>query len=552
MPKFKKALLLILKLCAAGLLFFSAQKSWAGFDFYQGYRAFKNKKFAAAADALAQALRYDASNPEILDLWIRNAWFLGVESKNKAWFEKAAVFSEQLNRTVPYFGRAWLYRAMSLLYRERLSGNTLDPDPWRSIKNFAARAYETERGSPWMGYMVSRLLLSEAPRLSPEEKQQALDWMKKSLSLHYSHQASPYLDHALRFLWERFSDPAILKYVTPPDALSYYRLLGFMEQHHLWAGRDAVWRAASQWSKAGYVPQCEKAEKFLKRGGFKRALFEFHAASWIDNAFVRAKAGVLICRQQIEGLDEDIDFKLKEILEEEEEDLSSLLDFLGGVVVLTEDPYLRGLFSFRQGDFASARHGLEIAGPELKHKFQRRYLAVSYWQLGEKQKAVRLVRQALDEKDPDLRELSFFKKWDTPYRAEILKRIESGVTNGKPETAWWREGVGHVSRLDRNGSVGVFISLKPGRAALRISMRAFPDPQGVYPYIRVRFWDHDRPYLAAESYRNHRQWKTAVFPIQTTGGNRLLQVELLNGMEPSSAGRGPVLELGALEIEYLP
>ena len=547
-----RVFVLIFKLCAAVFLCLSIQKSWAGWELYQGSLAFKDKKFVAASGALSNALKQDSANPALLDLWVRNAWHLGVESKDKAGFETAAIFSEQLNQQMPYFGRAWLYRALSRIYLKRLSGEKNNPEDWEEIKGWIEKAYKAEQGSPWMAFMTAKWLLSETAFLSPEEKQQALDRMKKSLSLHYTNQVSPYLEPALSFLWKQFSDFDVLKYVTPSNVFSYQRLLGLMEQKNLWEGRDEIWTAISKWSEPAYVQQCEKAESFLKRGQYEYALFEFHVATWMNNSFVRAKAGILASQKNLDGLEENTAFELKQILEDEEEDLSALLDFLGPVAALTEDPYLQGLFYFRKGDFKSALLRLEKAEDELKHKLQLRYLAISYRRLGEKEKAVNLLKKTLDGKDPDSRDLLLFKKWNTPYRHLLAQKIKSLLTQGHPRTAWWGEEFENPVLLKRKGNVGVPVQLKPGPGTLYIQMRAFPDPAGVYPYIRVRLWDQDRPYLIAESYRKHRTWEKAAFPIKTTGGKRWLQVELFNGAEPSSVQRGPILELGAMEIQYGP
>ena len=289
-------------------------------------------------------------------------------------------------------------------------------------------------------------------------------------------------------------------------------------------------------------------EEFISPG-----VSEFQKAFWRNKIFVRARAGMLVSQEAMDELPADFQASLKQILEEEEEAIGSLIDFLPPLVMRSGDAYLKGLYAFRKNNFLAARTELERTTPDETRRFRRRYLAASLWQLGERQKAFETLKPALDEENPDLRELYLFKKWDSPYRRAVLRKIRSIATRSRSPEEWWGWGGGEKGfrhRLDRRARMGVMVNLKPGEVRLRLTLRSIPGSNGYYGYLLVRLADQDQERRIGTAYLNHQDWREVDFQLRTLGGNRWLEAELLNGSETPET-HGPLVDFGGLEIEYL-
>ncbi|MBI3313087.1 MAG: hypothetical protein HYZ83_02495 [Candidatus Omnitrophica bacterium] len=538
------------RLFALGFLLLSLQKAWAGVWLYQGEMLLKDQKLDLAFSLLEKAHRWDPENPDTLYELGQSALTLGIDKENSVWIEKGQDYFKKLNQKLPYFGHATFYLAQSQLELARKSSRTLTSEEWSKIETWIDQAKVQEPGSPWMEYMTAVMLLSaENLWLTPEKKQQALRQIKNSISSYYPEQVSPHLEPAYNFLWNRFSDFSFLKEVTPPEEASYANLLRFMDQHHLWEYRNQVYSEFLEINKKTYKKRLAKAQVWLARKDFIRALEAFEKTYWTNKLLTPAKAGILICQHALNKLPDDYLETVKEILENEEDPLGQLKPDFRKLMKNVPDPYLQGLYAFYTADFNKAKDFLEHVPDNAAYRFRRRYLAAAYWKSGLREEAMAALIPTLQEKELDLRELFLFLSWPTPYRKAIRKKISEVVTLSRSSQDWtgWASGEKLAGgKLNQNGRLGVMANFKPGKTTLHFSFQSFPDAEGALPYLLVRIWDQKKENIVGGIYASGSK---ADLNFKTSGGWRWVEAELLNGVKDPTQS-GPILELGTLEIEH--
>ena len=543
-----------MRLLAMGFCLISIEKAWAGIWFYQGQAAFKKGDFHEALRLFERSEKWDSRNPRLIYLLGQSCWHLGVEKKDRISLESAERHLGKLVHELPHYGRGWLYLALVRITIQEQSAHGLTKVEWQQkIRPVFEEAYRKEPTSSWMNYMTGSQALSRMKLLSDEEIKTALNRIKKSVAAHYPDQPSFYLRPALSLLWRTFSNFELLKDVTPVDAASYDLLVQFVDEHGLWVHRDEVYPSFVILNNGAYEKQCIRAEKFLIRGRFRRAFIEFQKAFWINQISVLAKAGMLITQVKMNQAPARLESTLKEILEADEDNIGGLLVALHQAVEKYGTPYLKGIYAFRNSDFTAARNWLDKTPAEETDRFRRRFLAASYWQLGEREKAFETLKPTLGEKDVDLRELYLLKQWESPYRQQAAQKIESVATVIRTAEEWWGWGKdvkGLRYRLDRRARMGVMVNLRPGHVRLGLTLRSLPDGNGRYGYLLVRLWDKERERRIGTAYVNFQDWHRVKFEVETLGGDRWLEVELLNGKETAQGKAGPVVEFGPLLVEY--
>lgn len=543
------------RILAVGLCLLAIQKAWAGVYYEEGFLAFKERNFDKASEKFERALRWDSANPRLLYDLGQSDWQIWLEKKDEKRLESSRVYFEKLTQELPYYGRGWAYRALVELtsIRQNAKGE-IGREEWRDkILPLFSQAYEREPASAWMAYVTGTHLLAYSQFLSEEEKEEAFNRLKKSVFLRHPDKPSLYLKPALSFLWSKFENFELLKEVTPADAFSYSSLIELMDEKGLWAWRNEIWSDFRVWMTAAYEKQCGKAERFLGKKRFERALSEFQKAYWIDKTSSRAKQGMLIAQERMGQLPPDFKTALKEVLEEEEEKMGDPGDLLKPVVDRSGDPYLAGLYAVRRKEDAQAVAFFEKATGDTAQRFRRRFLAASLWRLGEKDKAIETLRPLLDESEPDLRELFLFKEWDSPFQKAVLEKIENVATLQRTPEDWWgwtekTKGIRH--RLNQSGRMGIKVNLKPGGVRLHVSLRSDPGEKGNYGYLLLRLWDGERERLIGTAYVPHKEWHEFLFDFKTTGGIRWLEAELFNGTKDPATRPGPLVEFGTVRVEY--
>lgn len=535
------------------LCFLSLGKAWAGIWLYAGERAFGQADYESARKTFQKVSLWKNADPRWHHLTGQTQWRLALQTGERAGLETAYLHFQRLTELLSNYGRGWLYRALVRLAIEEKSSGGVTIDQWKEIQTDLDRAYQSEKGSAWIAYQTGSLLLSYRSYLTPAQREEAFERIKRSVALHHPGQVSPYLKDALAVVWQQFSDFKRLREIVPQDAFSYYALTEFLEARDLWAHRDSIDEELVKLNQAACLEQCRKAEGLLQKGLYRSAFEEFQKAYWIDKTRLRAQAGMLIAGERIHRLLPDFRLLLKEILEDEEQDLDDLNLLLEPVVKQSGDPYLMGLFAFQRRDFKTAVSLLSQIQQDESRPLKRRFLAAGLWGLDEKMKAIETLRPVIDEKEPDLRELFLYKSWNTAERELVIRKVEEVATVTRSAEEWWGWG-GDVKGLrhwlDRKGRMGVAVNLKPGKVRFRLTLRSLPDPKGIYAYLLIRLMDGQRERRLGSVYVDQQDSQEIIFETWSSGGKRWLEAELVNGREAGDVKRGPMVEFGTLRIDH--
>lgn len=542
--------MLVTRVTALLICLLLAQKAWAGVWLYQGERALERKYYSLAYAYLEKAQRADPSNEKIRYLLGRASYDQSRRTRDLVWLQSSLRHWTAFTEALPYYGRGWLYLALTRLSGEKQSQDGLTSEEWAKIKPLLEKAYQQEPGSAWVAYMTGTSFLSNEPFLTREERQEALLRIQKSVTLRRSAPSLSYLDEpstllkpALKFLWMRYSDPQYLKDVTPFDYPSYRVLIKFLSEQGLWSARQELFPRYLSLEEEVYQRECQKGEDLLARSDSRNAFFAFRKAFWIrGGAYHRAKAGILVAQEAMNQLpttddgrhelfQEDFQKTVRKILEDEDQDIGMLLGAMKKIVRKIDDLYLSGLHAARSGEDTLAIELLEKT--EHHTVSRRRYLARSYAKLLQPEKAAQVLRTSLEEEGPDLRDLILLASLESPWREIAQKKIVDAGTIIRPPTAWWGSGE-RRSLLDQKGRLTMGLNLWPGKVRLRVQIRSVaPGSQG---YVRFFL----QGILLAEAAVEQADRRPVMVETQTAGGKRWFEVELVNGQ----------VELGSVEVLY--
>jgi hypothetical protein len=461
---------------------------------------------------------------------------------------------EQLIRSVPGFGRAWLYLALTQLkLEESQAGVRLSRSHWQRIQRILRKAYSLESESAWMQYRTGSLQLTHHQFLSKREHAEAFQRVQRAVATHYANQSSPYLKPALTLLWKKFSDFDLLKTLTPDNRVSYNTFVQWIDQNKLWKFRDGIFRRALVFNRSEHDRKIREGLDALMNGEAVEAYQSFQEAGWIFKDSVCAKAGILSSAGMLGKLSTQYLDDLRMVLEEDEQDISKFLSFLAPVTLRCDDPYLKGLYAYRTGDVEGARKWFEIIPPNISYPSLQRYRADVHWKLQHSEKAAEILVPRLQEEDPDIRDIVLLSHLGPTYREQSLEKIRRMVADGKFLNAWWAWGKDfRASRNDLSapGRIGQPVNLFPGDVAFSVTMRSSPDSQGNYGYLQLRLWEGQTERRLATVYVDTPEWKVYHFSARTSGGKRWLEFELMNATAGLSFPDNPRVEFKTVEVRY--
>lgn len=511
------ALLFVLSLHQAAVRFFLAEAE----------QALKQKQNVEAYAQTQKVFALFPASSEALFVRAQAAWQLSKEQSDPKFLEQAVSCFREFVRNNPRSSKGWLYLGLSLYD----SGQTGE------LKAILRKAHLLEPGNASIANQAGIYLL-KLTDLSATDKEEGLSLIEKSLRLHYYNQYSENLKPDLDFLWQRFHDFSILKRVVPKDVFSYHQFGQFLEERRLWKFRAEIQSDVTMLTDQAFEEQCRMAEKFLSQKSLRQAYDQFVIATWMKNDSSRAKAGVLASAAQLPATWKD---DLKQVLEEEEESLQNVMPYLQTRVRESNELYLQGLWAYRLGNYPSAVSFFEKSSPSNR---LRRYLLHAYFETGKKEKAAQLADSILAEPDPDLRELRLIAANDYESHEAALEK-ESSLLHNKISPLWWgKDRAQPVLRAGQNSSITV--QLKPGKVRFCLHLlNAYADSGS---YVRIRLWDGDYGHIVDEFYLDSTEPKIHSFETATTGGKRLLQVELVKSA--NAEGKSPLLKLGDLEMEF--
>ncbi len=512
------------------LLALAGQKALAGTGEYAAMRALQYQDFQRAAGSAEKALMIAPWNSQLRLQYGQAALAMGKKNKNLKWLEAAEDSFARVTREKPWYGRAWLYLALSKIALTRLSGETMTPEKWGQIKNYFNEALNLEPGSAWISFVTSVHLLNRPQFLGPVEKGRTVERLRSALSLHYEGQRSRFLVPAIEFLWKRTRDFDLLIQITPKDYAAYWTLLGFVEKSGLWQHRNQINPEFLKLREAAYSQELARAERLLGKGKKREAFEAFQRSWWMDQGPASAKSGMLRARQgkHLYSADQERQWLL-EILEQEEEHVPALAA-IGQVVRETDDDYIKGLWAYRAGKWREALERLEAD----KETYSRtvRWRAASYAQLGQKEKALELLSAAAKEENPDIRDLVLLKQLD-PLNQEANVKISQIQKRSSAQP------------VEKSGDMGVWVNLLPGTSEIKIPMKSTAH-EGIYAYVRFSLNEGGRTREAGSAYVDSEKWGLYSFTIRSSGGICWLAIAQPN--KAAAGGEGPEAEFGPLKI----
>lgn len=546
---------LLVRILAFILLLFCLQKAWAGIWIYRAEGAFSRGNFTRAQEFVNRLEAFDPANPYPLYLSGKNIWNAKDKIRDPKIFCETKKRLEKMTYLVPNYGRGWLYLGLNTLECEKASSDGLTAQAWNQIVAELKKAHAKEPASGWIAYTVGSSMLSQSSFLSAAEKQEAVSLIRRSLSIRYENQDSPYLTSALETLWNQFHDFHILMDIIPEDAFSYDRLIKFVEKKQLWKDYVALYAQFHDMRQKTYRGLCEKADNFLERGDHQAAYSNFQRAFWLDPYLMRARAGMLVSRNHSKKFTAKETEWLQTILGQEEQDVSSYLPFLKDIFdqreAEEEDSYLHALYFLRTKNFDEALLEFKKVPASQAFSHLRRFLAQTYMGVGDPEQAILELEPSLQDPIPDLRELYILKdvlpKMDAK-RAIVEDKIKTAATSKLSDAAWWSIRKNHaLNWLTPAVRLGLTLNLRPGNVVIRVN---FQRPSSISPKlacVAVELWEGNAGFPQDPFCLESPSVTDKTFEFTTSGGKRWLDVHFLN---PSSPDDSLEVLLGRVEVEY--
>lgn len=540
---------ILLRLAGLAMVVVCVQNAQAGWWFYQGQVAAENHDYVTAIKFYEKGRLED---PALLLKLGENLWKKGKKEKQVRDFQKSREVFESLTEKVPAFGKAWLYLALT----ENAVKSSIKPlteKQWKSVRQKIDKALIWEPSGAWMSYSAATLILSQKIILSAKEKEEALELLRRSILAHDPSQPPVYLEPALVFLWKTYADKNMLETVTPRDENGYRILLQFLEKNNLWSYREEIFSQYQRYKNSQVIAQVNEGKEWFRKENYRAAENSFQQAFWYDQQNQQQSLTGLIAAQGLLGkLPEGFQAPLEKILKNDEQSVNFFLPYLKNAVEVSGNSFIRGLFLYRMKDYDSAVKEFQAAGDKVSKERLDYYVISAHLRADHVKEAVEKVKKKLAEERPDPRIFYFF--FNIPELQQPVKlKLKTLLTAELPESGWQDKESQPKNILTKRARLGRFLCLKPGLGKLKIKMRSRASSEGYYAYAVFRLWDEDIEKNIGERYAGNPGWFDYEIPFHSSGGNRMLEIELYNGNEDGKTPKGvkgPELELGALEVSY--
>lgn len=545
----------IVSVAALFLVYLSSQRALAGLHFYQATRFFVEDNLVDATSSNLKALAIENRNPDFYDLQLILAWNQAQKTKDIKDFEAVIQVSEKMTELIPRHAKAMLYQGLALIKTIDSSDEISQELQRDKIKKSLYQAVKLAPGNAWIKFMAAKGLLTQREFLSEMEIITALGWIEKSVQHQTMNtrsenlgEPSPYLNSALELLWQLGFEFKDWIRIVPETQISYKQFLQFLEEKEAWESHAFVYKKYLEFLRTEYETLCMKADDFFLRGRVKQAYEFYKKAFWMqDWPYPWAKVGILAVEEKLGSLPSSeshplLGSPLKEslisILREEEEPLGKTWLYLESVVDKVDDAYVHGLFELRREDFLKAAEFFEKMPKD--HPERLRLLATAYGKSKtEQQKGVDLLLDNFSEENPDHRNLSHLEAWEPAMRSWILNKKKVLIPFQYSPKKWWtNEGMNQVMRDDRTYTMRV--NLPVGKSKVQL---LFKSTGSENPYVRISL--EGKPQKGV--YVNSKNWMKTALEIDSTGGKRYLQVEMLNSRDDEAAE----LTLGPVKVSTL-
>lgn len=533
----------LFKLAMLFLFAFAAERAAGGWITMPAESAFAEKRYETAAAAFS---RVPKSFMRLADLRMMQAvsqYEAGRRNQNEELLDTAFREFKSLTESMPFYGRAWLYRAQARLALSQARKEAWSQDDIGYFVYELRAAKERDPNSSWMAFMTGSRLLMLDGRITDEHKMTAMNWLKESLEIRYASQASYQIKDVLDFLWDKYQDMNVILSIMPEDSYSYKKLLEFVDEKHLWRERNSIYAKWDALRRSAYDQAVRKADDQLERGNLALAGHYYQQAFWLDKMPMHARAGRLAAGAAA-----------GKILSEESEELAAILisgDNLPDVLLQAlrkrvhqkGDAMLIALQYFQEKNWPKAKEQFEKVDAKQRTGVWRRFYAGTLKELGLTDQAGDVLEPSLRGPDGNIEELVLLEALNTRESDEARQVLESKLSHHMPASKWWGEGDrSQVLEGLRMRKMGLL--LKPGVVSIRLQMRGIASPSGEFPYVLIRI---NSEILGAVYLEGDRQME---FSAKTAGGSKKLELLLLNGTADYE-GPGPRAELGPVEVRYL-
>jgi O-antigen ligase len=274
-----KALQWIVRISAWALFLIAAQKTWAGIYIERAEYAIKQQRYEEAIHFSDKVMKIEAEIPQTLFVKGRASYALGN-------YEDSGKDFQAVTHSLPYYGRAWLYLAMSKVGASKSKG-LLSQAEKQEIFSYLEKAEAQESGSAWVKYQIGATYLRVKP-LTDSDIKMGIKLIREAIAIDPG-----FTKAGLRFLWMRFERFDFLQSILAEDLKSYQEMILFVSEKELWKFANPIFENYIRFKK-------EKRDQWLKLGNeemsqnnYRKALLYFQKAYWIDARSRDAKKGLL-------------------------------------------------------------------------------------------------------------------------------------------------------------------------------------------------------------------------------------------------------------------
>jgi len=515
------------------------QEGWASFSLFQAQNALRQENRLLAIQFLQKIETHKRRHPRVLDLLAENSYELGLQTGQIEYFQESLKNAQLLSDGYPYYSRGWYYRAVSAMQLYALSGAEIADEQWESRVAELKQALALEPESAWLCYRVGTALLQNAKNLSKEEQQEAIQYLEKSMSIHYVYETSRYLTASLATLWQTFRDFDLLISLVPKDGFAYEEFMRFLRDQKLWREYHFLYPLNQIVVKRTYDTLCFEGEKLLQEGKRARAAAIFRRAYWLDPTKYRARAGLWVTEPAFIASIPYGDRWLQEMFEQEGENLSFYIPMIRKELSRSQGPYARGLFLQHAGDLSIAMTLFERVHDYDLSPFSRRHIAKMIWDAGDHRQALDLMMPKLGDPVADIRDLLLLEAWIPAKAKEIRQVIDRFAQTSYPAEAW--------TQL-KDGGLGISLHLKPGRSRILVPMRVSHDARKKVGVIQFHLWDTYLGKQVGQSYVKDSSWRTYPMTVDTSGGRRWLEVVAVDGSDAATIVSA--IDFGGVQVVF--
>lgn len=528
---------LVIRFTALILAALCARIVYANIPAYQSLQARKAGDFLSAGVFAGTAYERGERDPSFLEARAEGMEEKALKTRIPEDLRLASKAYKEVFNSKPLSGKILLKMTrLEILAQESEGGIT--SEAWGSLQRDLVAAQRLRPGNAWTAFMTGTEMLRRKRYLKPEDARHAWNLIKQSASWEPQNYVGPALDFGTRM---NLSAGSLLDLI--PDSYEGQLLASqFFQRTERWSLWSLVYRGMVSYRDKAYAAVCDHAEEALIDGRIHQALESFNKAVWLDSHPGRALAGQALCLFYLEGQSfRGAEEKLEKALEENES-----IGLLGEILQRPDAPflgdYLRGLLSYKSGQFEEAVKFFEKVKDEKKYR--------DYYEASAKTNAgmtgdyfSRLEANRVGGTS-NVRELLLLQKERPDLNAEVEKSLEATLTRVRPSRAWWDTDTART-HLSEGQKSGMLISLRPGKTRIWIAARMkSPDSSGAGLLFRL-----SGKQIASAAVQSGK-WERISFVINSAGGKYWFGVERF-AADNASANKADV-ELGQVRFLYLP